>query len=243
MKKFILFFLLLLGEIGFLMVSNYQSAQAQDIPPTPQAPGMLSPMDLMEPPPLGENPDQADYGAQVYYYVCMACHGDRGQGLTEQWMEEWNLGKNSCWQSRCHAANHPPEGFKLPHNIPGIVGPVLTERFYNGHDLHDYIKKNMPWHAPGTLKEEEYWQLTAFLLRTNGFWQEQSQIDETNATGFVIRMQQPTPTPIYLSIRKSASPVPVFSSAYSEKIILVATIISIVILLLGLLFSLRTGKK
>jgi hypothetical protein len=31
-----------------------------------------------------------------------------------------------------------------------------------------FIQANIPYQAPGSLKEEEYWQLTAFVLRANG---------------------------------------------------------------------------
>jgi cytochrome c len=129
---------------------------------------MMAAPDPLARPTLPAHPVQADLGSQVYYMVCMACHGEQGQGLTPEWVESWDLGEQTCWSSKCHAANHPPEGFVLPKYIPPVVGSVVTARFATVLDLHDYVKKNMPWQAPGSLTDEEYWQLTAYLARWNG---------------------------------------------------------------------------
>jgi cytochrome c len=118
-------------------------------------------------PPLPDNPTQADYGAQIYYESCMACHGDRGQGLTEEWRAAWNPVDQNCWQSKCHATNHPEEGFKLPRQIPPVVGRETLTRFQTAADLYTFISTKMPWQAPGLFDETQYWQLTAYLLRAN----------------------------------------------------------------------------
>ena len=58
---------------------------------------------------------QLEYGAEVYRLVCQDCHGNRGQGLTDEWRATWAPADQNCWQSKCHAANHPPEGFRAAH--------------------------------------------------------------------------------------------------------------------------------
>jgi hypothetical protein len=47
-------------------------------------------------------------------------------------------------------------------------------KFETAANLHNFISSAMPYQAPGTLDEETYWQLTAFLLRQNQItgWQE-----------------------------------------------------------------------
>jgi hypothetical protein len=115
------------------------------------------------------NPSQADLGAVAYWLSCMVCHGDRGQGLTEEWRAVAGQEDMNCWQSRCHASNHPPEGFVLPAYAPSIIGTGSLSRFNTAADLHTFILERMPWQAPGVLDEETYWQLTAFLLRANDF--------------------------------------------------------------------------
>lgn len=149
------------------------------------APGLASPEEMREPgpsdgplgmatpdrlaaPPTVYPPTQADLGAQVYWFKCMVCHGDRGQGLTEEWRNAWDPSHRNCWQSRCHASNHPPEGFQLPYYAPPLIGPGTLARHGTLADLHDYLATQMPWQAPGSLPPEEYWQLAAFLLRANG---------------------------------------------------------------------------
>ena len=104
----------------------------------------------------------------VYYLVCMACHGDRGQGLTDAWRAALDEPDQNCWQSRCHAANYPPGGFVFPKVVPALVSPGMLARFETALDLHAYLKSEMPYQAPGSLSDEEYWQLSAYLLRLNG---------------------------------------------------------------------------
>jgi cytochrome c5 len=60
-----------------------------------------------------QNPTQLDQGSLVYWGICMACHGDRGQGLTLEWRAVYGEDQN-CWASRCHSGNHPPDGFIIP---------------------------------------------------------------------------------------------------------------------------------
>lgn len=131
------------------------------MPPTSTA-------DRLKPPPTAFPPNQADDGHQVYYQVCMACHGDRGQGLTDEWRAALDVGDQNCWQSGCHHTKRPPEGFIFPRTVPRVVGGGVLARFETALDLHDYLVEKMPYQNPGYLKSEEYWQLTAFLLRENG---------------------------------------------------------------------------
>lgn len=159
-----------------------------------EMPGMQTIEDRLARPTLPANPSQADMGSQVYYYVCMACHGDQGQGLSPEWVEAWELGEETCWQSRCHASNHPPEGFELPKYIPPVVGPVIPARFETALDLYTYIQEKMPWHAPGSLTEEEYWQVSAFLVRANGVDPGLQPLDKERAAAIRLRTA-PTPTP------------------------------------------------
>ncbi len=124
-------------------------------------------MDPFPAPPMPANPSPADYGAEVYWITCMACHGDKGQGLTEEFRVRWGEEEQNCWQSKCHASNHPPEGFKLPTYAPPIIGDGVLNHYQADDALYNYISARMPWPAPGSLSETEYRQLTAFLLRAN----------------------------------------------------------------------------
>jgi len=111
----------------------------------------------------------------------MVCHGDRGQGLTQDYLNILDPPDRNCWQSHCHGSNHPLDGFVFPKFVPAVVGPGVLEPFRTALILHDYLQARMPWQAPGSLSEEEYWQLTAYLMRANGFDPGQSPLDSQRA--------------------------------------------------------------
>jgi mono/diheme cytochrome c family protein len=144
-------------------------------------------------PAMPENPTQADYGADLYWRICMACHGNKGQGLTDEWREQWGPLEMNCWQSRCHASNHPPDGFVFPRSIPAVFGPDTLIRFKTAEDLYLYIEETMPWWNPGSLSEEEAWNLTAYMLKARGALPDGIILDETNAAVFPVH--QPAPAP------------------------------------------------
>lgn len=191
----VLWIILIVGLAGLILISTGLAAaseagvavQSTATPGLRDQDQMVPTPDRLARPILPENPDQADLGGQVYYLVCMACHGDQGQGLSPDWVEAWGLGENACWQSKCHASNHPPEGFELPRYIPAVVRPGVLNRFASALELHAYLQAEMPWQAPGTLSVEEYWQLTAYLLRANGFDPGTAPLDEQSAAKVLLR--------------------------------------------------------
>jgi len=110
---------------------------------------------------------QLEYGAEVYRLVCKACHGDVGQGLTPEWRATWNPADQNCWQSKCHALNHPPDGFTFPV-APAINNLTKISAFPTARHLQAYIQFTMPWYKPGGLTDERAWQVTAYVLQLNG---------------------------------------------------------------------------
>jgi quinol-cytochrome oxidoreductase complex cytochrome b subunit/mono/diheme cytochrome c family protein len=167
-----------------------ETAEPSEIPGGPPLPG-ASPTPLManlEKPPLPENPTLADHGAQVYWWYCMACHGGKGQGLTDEWRESAFGEDMNCWTSRCHASNHPPEGFEFPRQVPSVIGANTLRRFTTADDLQKYIRTTMPWWSPGLLTDEESWQLTAFLLRENGYLARGADFNPKNAASVPVHL-------------------------------------------------------
>ncbi len=151
-----------------------------------------------------------DYGAQIYRLVCSACHGDVGQGLTEQWLLTWNPKDQNCWQSKCHASNHPSEGFDLPHYVPPIAGPNIRYLFQTALELHDYIKAEMPWQNKGSLTNEEYWQVTAYVLQMNGIDSGRQILDEQTADQIILRPDQALPISKSTARPVTHSPLPLW---------------------------------
>jgi mono/diheme cytochrome c family protein len=109
---------------------------------------------------------QLQHGAEIYRLVCSACHAYSGEGLTDAWRATWDPKDQNCWQSKCHGANHPPDGFVLPI-APAIVGRAALAPFQTAADLRDYIQATMPWHNPNSLTEDEGWAVTAYVLKLN----------------------------------------------------------------------------
>ena len=64
----------------------------------------------------------------------------------------------ALYVSRCEAC----------HRADDAEGPRLTEQLIRSYGsaraLFDYTRMSMPWDAPGTLSDEEYWRVTAYLV-------------------------------------------------------------------------------
>ena len=181
--------------------------------PTPQ-PVVIDPR--MDRPIVPDNPRLAEKGALIYWQFCLACHGDKGQGLTDEFRVMAYSEDMNCWQSKCHASNHPPEGFEIPHVIPPVVGTNTLKRFVTARDLYQYILASMPWYKSYrifNLPPEDYWAVTAYLLRENGVLSPTADLDPKEASIL----------PVHLPIR----------SHTEERIIQIILVGSLGLLILG----------
>jgi mono/diheme cytochrome c family protein len=127
--------------------------------------------------------DQAARGAQVFKERCAVCHGDVGQGLAK-WRLTWPVQDQNCATSKCHGRNHPPEGFYMPVDAPPIIGESTLTDYRTAGDLYAFISKKMPFSEPGVLSADDYWALTAFLIREHGGLPDGVRLDAVTA-GFV----------------------------------------------------------
>ncbi len=182
----------------FLILGLFAShAAAGDSPQTTQTPSPtpLPDIRLAKPVLLPNVTDQVNRGALKYWGVCMACHGDRGQGLTDEWRAVYGEDSN-CWTSGCHDKKHPPQGFEIPKTltIPAIAGPGRLGRFANAQQLLDFIHANMPWWKPGSLSSDDAWALTAQILRMNGTLPNNLILGPTNATAVNVHYLASQPT-------------------------------------------------
>ncbi len=138
-------------------------------------------------PPTVYPPSQADNGAQVYWGMCMDCHGDRGQGLTDTWRQTFPPDLQDCWQSGCHAADYPDNSFLiLGSGAPALAGPGKLVRFSNAFELYTFIHESMPLFPPGSLSSKDAWSLTAFILRMNDREPAGLILDSTNSAAIPI---------------------------------------------------------
>ncbi len=144
-------------------------------------------------PTLPASPSQADHGAQVYWLSCLPCHGDKGQGLTDEFRTTYPPEDQYCWARGCHGPVPYDQGFTLPKKIPALIGPHTLAKFSNAAQLHAYIRAAMPFWKPGSLSEDDAWRVTAFLLRQNGLWDGKAELDASNAASVKIPRGALTP--------------------------------------------------
>jgi hypothetical protein len=137
------------------------------IPNQPPAPTPT--YDPLAIPVLPENPTQFDIGKNLYYYNCMPCHGDQGQGLTDEWRHVWEEDHQNCWGRGCHGGRQNDEGFPIPTNVPAVI--LANEGlapYSNPQVLFIYLQRTHPPQEPGRLAEDDYLALSAYLWQANG---------------------------------------------------------------------------
>ena len=141
-------------------------------------------------------PTQGGHGKDVYNLRCMPCHGDRGQGLTDEFrFRVFPTEDANCWNSGCHGNQPYFNGFTLPRSVPALIGPDALQHFKTAQDLYNFISKAMPFSAPGALSPTEYLQVEAFLLESNHIVPAGVQLDSSSLAKISLRAGSATPTP------------------------------------------------
>lgn len=163
--------------------------------PIPQPTPTFDLKRLERPAILSETPSQVEAGALKYWGVCMACHGDHGQGLTEEWRDAFGPEDRNCWQSGCHGDDHPSRSFLIPQDkiIPAVAGSDSLVRFRNAQEVHDFILASMPWWDPGQLTDGETWQVTAYILNMRHVLPDGLELTDTNASAIMTQYAVPQP--------------------------------------------------
>lgn len=147
--------------------------------PTPAGmPGATPTVDRLAAPPTVPSPNQADEGAQLYWLHCQPCHGDRGQGLTDEWRAQYPPEEEYCWESGCHGERPYDQAFALPTSVPAVIDDSagsganlqVLQKFETMDGLYRYVSVSMPYFFPGELTQEEYLAILAHLARENGLW-------------------------------------------------------------------------
>jgi mono/diheme cytochrome c family protein len=169
---------------GLFFDSGIAGPAQADATPTP---------DRLAEPTLPVSPSQADRGAQVYWLSCLPCHGDKGQGLTDEFRTTYPPEDQYCWARGCHGKVPYENGFTLPQKIPALIGPGTLAKFSDAAQLHAYIRAAMPFWKPGSLTEDDSWRVTAFILRQNNLWDGKTELNASNAAGVKIPRGALTP--------------------------------------------------
>ncbi len=130
---------------------------------------------------------QIQNGARVYNLVCADCHGDTGLGI-----EEGVLGFQPEHQycQRCHKTFNAPTKamtrLSQRNSFDLGVPPALRNensiaKFQNAFAYYSFIKATMPRYDPSGLTEQEYWDITAFLIALNKKLPSDIILDKENA--------------------------------------------------------------
>jgi mono/diheme cytochrome c family protein len=87
----------------------------------------------------------------------------------------------------CHAADgREIKGVKLPgpplvsDTLAGSKPKTIGNYWPYASTLFDYIRRTMPYNAPGSLSDEEVYSVTAFLLNANSIINEKQLINQKN---------------------------------------------------------------
>jgi hypothetical protein len=160
--------------------------------PATLAPGATPTPDRLAPPPTVAAPNQADEGAQLFWLHCQPCHGDQGQGLTDEWRAQYPPEDQNCWESGCHGERPYDPAFRLPTAVPAIVGDDALQKFDTLDGVYRYVSVAMPYFFPGDLTQEEYLAITAHLARQNGLW-DGTTLTAANLGNYRLRADDPPP--------------------------------------------------
>lgn len=211
--------------------------------PAPTVPGAVPTMDRLAPPPTVPSPNQADEGAQLFWLHCQPCHGDHGQGLTDEWRAQYPPEDQYCWNSGCHGPQPYDQAFALPTAVPAIIGQGALTKFPTLDSVYRYVSVAMPYFFPGDLTQEEYLAITAHMARGNGLW------DGRTLTTENLREYAIPGALVSLSAVTSATPAPVpiapagGAGISATGLVVLAGGAAVVIALGGFALWLRRGRS
>ena len=179
-------------------------------------------------PPLPKRPTQLELGRHTFWHHCMPCHGDAGQGFTDEFRLQWEPDHQNCWARGCHSGRYADDSFPIPTVVPPLAGVGLRTR-YPPDSLFEYLRATHPPQDPGLLSDDEYRALIAFLYDLDDAPLPAENVTAT-PTPSAAPLASPTPTPSLLPLNE---PIPSFG--------LWLFLVSILILTL-LLFARRTRR-
>jgi mono/diheme cytochrome c family protein len=191
--------------------------RAIDLQITPTSPAAPSPTPAT----------QAGFGKDLFWLYCMPCHGDLGQGLTDEFRtRQYPTEDQNCWKSGCHGDRPYDHGFTLPKVIPALIGAGTLTRFTTAQDLYAFISKAMPFNNPGSLSQAQYLQLATYLLASNQRVTANVQLDPSALTNIAVHDAVSTATPAPAATSPATAELP---AAFWGILIflIVATVLSI----------------
>lgn len=217
MKTIRTLFFSLLATLALVSICAFQAnlppAQT-DVTPTPT-------YDPLVEPPLPEHPTELELGKNLYWHWCMPCHGDVGQGLTDEFRGVWEPDHQNCWARGCHTGRKEDLGFPIPTVVPAIVRDDKLAQFPSLQALTDFLQATHPPQRPGILEADEYHAIAAYVFTMN-----ERPLEEL----------QPTATPTLLPTPTSSLIPPKEVEPTPETFPVYGLIVGCAILLAGIVF-------
>ncbi|HTP08763.1 MAG TPA: c-type cytochrome, partial [Anaerolineae bacterium] len=177
-----------------LLLSAYAPLQPDQAVAQPNIAPTPAPTSVRDP--TATPPTQGGHGHDLFYIYCMSCHGDQGQGLTDEFRYRvYPPEDTNCWKSGCHGSRPYDDGFTLPQTVPALIGEGTLQHFDTAQNMYDFMRRAMPFNKPGSLSDEQYLQVLAFLLESNHLVPVGTRLDATSLASIVIHHSAPaTPT-------------------------------------------------
>jgi hypothetical protein len=149
------------SDVNFIGSASPADSYYSALTPTPTPDPLAMPV-------LPDNPSPEELGRYSYYFNCSPCHGDHGQGLTDEWREVWVEDHQDCWARGCHAGRVDDQGFPIPTTIPAVThNAALRIRFPDETALFLFLQQTHPPQRPGALEEADYHALAAYIFAEN----------------------------------------------------------------------------
>jgi hypothetical protein len=211
-KLALLSLLLVVVSVSYAFQLERPETQQNSVSPTPT-------YDPLAEPPLPPNPTEFELGRNLYWHWCMPCHGDQGQGLTDEFRGIWEADHQNCWGRGCHSGRPEDSGFPIPTLVPALVNFDQLARFSSLQDLIDYLRNTHPPQSPGSLRSEEYHAIALFVFTMNG----RLPIN-TSPTASSAPVSSSTPV-------LSEEPIPASNSIYVAAFFIVIVLASIILIL------------
>lgn len=192
--KTIIIAVLLTASMTGLASIGFNPVQAQSPTPSPT-------YDPFAEPPLPENPTQLELGRHLFWHHCMPCHGDIGQGLTDEFRFKWESDHQNCWARGCHSGRYADDSFPVPTIVPPLAGVGLLAR-YTPDALFEYLRATHPPQDPGLLSDDNYRALVIFLYDLDDV-----PLPTDTATAIPTPIASLTPTPSLPPSNQADSPL------------------------------------
>jgi mono/diheme cytochrome c family protein len=141
-------------------------------------------------PNLANAQQKAAPGAELYDHECAACHGKRGEGMTNapaiigagalaEYPRDKSLSTSPAMSN--NAQQQAGDSTRPP-------GAPSRDPFRTAQDIFGYVSTKMPLpkSRAGTLKPDEYWAITSFMLLAHGSAVPAGGVNASNAASVAI---------------------------------------------------------